>query len=195
MPNRADGTENGRTSPSIEGFTLAETLLAASIAVVILGGLMSVFTMSLRAWKEGSRDVSVQSSARLIMENIVRGPGGRFGLREAAEEDITIDQDGRGICFLVDKNTPPTVTKSDDTSVKIYFEDGTIMYDPSTDTSWDETPIVRHGMVEDVQFQMDGRAVNVQLRMAEISGTTRPSQIKLQTKVFLRKSENPDTET
>ncbi len=178
-----------------QGFTLAEMMVAVFIFMIIMAGLLSVFTMSMQAWKEGSRDLSLQSSGRLIIEKIVRGPGGRFGLREAAEEGVTVDEDGKGITFLVDRNSPPTYGKGDDTEVRIYLENERMMYDPSTEVSGDEVPLISFGRVEDVRFQIDGKAVNVDLWMRETSQTTNPSQVKFQTKVFLRKSDNPDTET
>ncbi len=189
-------SKTARRLPSpVRGFTLAEIMVAISIFAIIMAGLLSVFTMSMQAWKEGSRDLSLQSSGRLIIEKIVRGPGGRFGLREAAEDDVTVDEDGKGISFLVDRNNPPTYDKLDDTEVRIYLENDSIMYDPSTEISGDEVPLMSFGRVEDVQFQIDGKAVNVDLWMRETSATTNPSQVKFQTKVFLRKSDNPDTET
>jgi type II secretory pathway pseudopilin PulG len=190
------GSKTARRLPSsVRGFTLAETMVAICIFMIIMAGLLSVFTMSMQAWKEGSRDLSLQSSGRMIIEKIVRGPGGRFGLREAAEDDVTVDEDGKGITFFVDRNNPPTYDKLDDTEVKIYFENNSIMYDPSTQVYGDEVPLIRFGRVEDVQFQIDGKAVKIDLWMRETSDTTNPSQVKFQTEVFLRKSENPDTET
>jgi len=189
-------SKTARRLPSeVRGFTLAEIMVAISIFMVIMAGLLSVFTMSMQAWKEGSRDLSLQSSGRLIIEKIVRGPGGRFGLREAAEDYVTVDANGKGISFSVDRNDPPTYDKLDDTEVKIYLQNDSIMYDPSTDIYGDEVPLVGFGRVEDVQFQIDGKAVKVDLWMREASGTTNPSQVKFQTEVFLRKSHNPDTET
>jgi type II secretory pathway pseudopilin PulG len=190
------GTKQGsQPFPAVSGFTLTETLVAASIAMIVLAGVVSVFFMSMRAWKEGSGDVSVQSSGRLIIEKIVRGRGGRFGLREAAEGDVTVDENGKGITFLVDKNTPPTYESSDDTPVRVYFYKGSIIYDPSTQSYGDEVPIVRFGAVEDLEFKIEGAAVHINLRMRETSQITNPSQVKFQTKVFLRRSNDPDTET
>jgi prepilin-type N-terminal cleavage/methylation domain-containing protein len=177
------------------GFTLAETMVGMAIFVIVMTGLITVFTMSMLSWKEGSRDLSLQGGGRLIIEKIVRGPGGRFGLREAAEGHITIDEDGRGITFLVDKNNPPTFTKADDTEQRIYLANNKVMYDPSTEEVGDEVPLVRLGRVEDISFELDGKAINVNLWMRETSETTHPSDVKLSTKVFLRKSEDPDTET
>jgi prepilin-type N-terminal cleavage/methylation domain-containing protein len=177
------------------GFTLVEMIVAISIAVVVMGGLLSVFIMSLRAWKEGSRDLSLQSSGRLIIEKIVRGPGGRFGLREAAENDVAADEDGKGIRFSVDKNNPPTYSKLDDTELRIYLEGNRIMYDPSTGVQGDEVPIVGFGPVKDVRFTVNEKAVTVELWMSDTSGSIHPSQVKVATTVFLRKSEDPDTQT
>jgi type II secretory pathway pseudopilin PulG len=180
---------------SIGGFTLSEMMVGLAIFVMIVAGLLTVFTMSMLSWKEGSRDLSLQGSGRLIIEKIVRGPGGRFGLREAAEEDVTIDEDGKGITFRVDKNNPPTFSKVDDTEVRIYFGENRVMYDPSTGEEGDEVPLVGFGRVADLQFEPDGKAIGVVLWMTETSQTTHASSVKLGTKVFLRKSENPDTET
>ena len=195
MAQMAPLTTDARLPGAVSGWTLAEIMVAALILVIIMAGVMSVFTMFMRAWKEGSRDLSLQSSGRLIVEKIVRGPGGRFGLREAAEGHVTTDEDGRGVTFLVDKNDPPTYTKLDDTEVRIYFQDGCVMYDPETAVAGDELPVVHFGRVQDVQFQIEAKAVNIELLMRETSGTIHPSQVKFRTKVFLRKSDDPDTET
>jgi len=184
-----------RFRKAVGGFTLVEAMVGFAITVAIAGAIMSVFLMSLRSWKEGSRDLSVQSSGRLIMEKIVRGPGGRFGLREAAEGSVTVDPDGKGITFLVDKNNPPTYEESDDTQVRIYLLANSIIYDPSTAVHGDEVPIVSFGRVDNLRFEIDGKAVNIELFMREMSGTTNPSQVKFRTKAFLRKSADADTET
>ena len=178
-----------------DGFTLVETVMTVAIFAIVMGGLVSVLVMSMRSWKEGSRDLSLQSSGRLIIEKIVRGPTGRFGLREAAEDDVTADGDGKGITFYVDTNNPPTYSKLDDTEMRFYLENERIMFDPSTDVYGDEAPVVNFGRVEDVQFAVQGKAVTVDLWMRESSGIVHPSQVKFETKVFLRKSEDPDTET
>ncbi len=184
-----------RPARAVGGFTLVEMIVALSIALIVIGGLLSVFIMSLRAWKEGSTDLSLQSSGRLIIEKIVRGPGGRFGLREAGENDVAADDDGKGIRFSVDKNNPPTYSKLDDTELRIYLQGNRIMYDPSADVQGDEVPIVGFGPVKDVRFTVNGKAITVELWMSDGSGSLHPSQVKVATTVFLRKSEDPDTET
>jgi type II secretory pathway pseudopilin PulG len=177
------------------GFTLAETVFAVLIFTIAMLGLMTVFCMSMHAWKEGGVDVSLQSSGRLIIEKIVRGPAGLFGLQEAGEGDVSVDTGGRGITFLVDKNTEPTFTRLDDTEVRIYLHEDKIFYDPSAEVVGDEGPIVSFGRVEDVQFQREGNRVNIELWMREPSEDPNPSQVKLQTRVFLRKSRDPDSTT
>ncbi len=195
VPKTKCARGKGDRTRGLSGFTLGETMVGASIAVVILAGLLTVLVMSVLAWQEGSADLNLQSSGRLIIEKIIRGPGGRFGLRESAEGAITIDQEGKRITFLVDKNNPPTYTRSDDTQSRVYFQANQIMYDPSTAAVGDESPIVSFGRVEDVRFQLSGKVVLVDLWMTETSGKAHPSHVRFQTKAFLRKSEDPDSET
>jgi type II secretory pathway pseudopilin PulG len=199
MSAKINNTERSEMQPragrSLRAFTLVETLVAVLIFTIIAAGLMAVFSMSLHAWKEGGMDISLQSSGRLIIEKIVRGPAGLFGLREAGEGDVTVDTDGRGITFLVDQNTDPTFSRLDDTEVRIYFQEDKIIYDPSSEFVGDELPIVSFGKVEDVLFEVSGSTVNVELWMRDTSGDVHPSKVKLQTKVFLRKSRDPDRVT
>jgi type II secretory pathway pseudopilin PulG len=180
---------------SVEGFTLAETMVGILIFMIVIGGLLSVFTMSMLAWKEGSRDVTLQSSGRLIIEKIIRGPGSRFGLREATEGEVTIDPDGKGIAFSVDKNNPPTYSRNDDTETRIYLQNNEIIYDPSTSIEGNEMPVVSFGRVEDLRFELNGKTVNIDLWMTETSQTTHSSHVRFRGTAFLRKSEDPDTET
>ncbi len=178
-----------------DGFTLGETMVALLIFVIIIAGLMTVFTMSMLAWKEGTRDLALQSSGRLILEKIIRGPGGRFGLAESADGDVTVETGGKGIRFRVDRNNPPTYYGGDDVESRVYFQDNQMMYDPSTSISGNEVPLVSFGRVEDVQFQLSGKAVSIDLSMTETSQTTHSSHVRFRTKAFLRKSEDPDTQT
>ncbi len=189
-------TEPGaRQYRSAGGFTLGETMVGLFIFMIIMAGLLTVFTMSMLAWKEGSRDINLQSAGRLIIEKLMRGPGGRFGLRESAEDDVTVDNDGKGITFSVDKNDPPTFSKDDDTEARFYFQSERMMYDPSTGIVGDEVPVLARGRVEDVQFQQNGKALTINLWLTETSQTTHPSHVQFQTKVFLRRSGDPDSET
>jgi hypothetical protein len=95
----------------------------------------------------------------------------------------------------VDRNNPPTYDGGDDVQSRVYFQGNQMMYDPSTSISGNEVPLVSFGRVEDVQFQLSGKAVSIDLSMTETSQTTHSSHVRFRTKVFLRKSEDPDTQT
>ena len=92
------------------GFTLAEVLVASSISVLVAASLLTVFMMGRRTWSEASAQVTLQSNARLILNQIARGSRGMFGLREANYSSITVEEDGRSIRFWVDKNETTTPT-------------------------------------------------------------------------------------
>jgi len=183
------------TNRMVAAFTLSETMVGIFVSTLALAALMTIFSMSLHAWNDGSVDLSLQSGGRLIMEKIVRGPSGLFGLREAGEGDVTVDDNSKGITFLVDKNTQPTFSRHDDTQLRIFYQDGRVMYDPSSEFVGDEVPLVSFGQVEDIRFEVNGNQVKVELWMGDTPSQGPASRVKLQTKVYLRKSRDPDRAT
>jgi type II secretory pathway pseudopilin PulG len=187
-----DHGRRGSRDRAASAFTLAEMMVAIFVSTLALAALMTLFAMSLHAWNDGSVDLSLQSSGRLIMEKIVRGPSGLFGLREAGEEDVTVDANGKGITFLVDKNTEPTFTREDDTQLRIFYLDGRVMYDPSSEFVGDEVPLASFGRVEDICFEVNGNEVKIELWMGETASQGPAARVKLQTKVYLRKARDPD---
>ena len=66
-----------------EGFTLVEILIAITIMGLVVGGAISIYLMSITAWKEGSVQIALQREGSLAMEKMVRGLYGRNGIREA----------------------------------------------------------------------------------------------------------------
>ena len=194
-PRRQSEARERAGNRATDGFTLSETMVGIFVSTLALAALMTIFSMSLHAWNDGSVDLSLQSGGRLIMEKIVRGPSGLFGLREAGEGDVTVDVSGKGITFLVDKNTQPTFSRHDDTQLRIFYQDGRVMYDPSSEFVGDEVPLVSFGQIEDIRFEVNGNQVKIELWMGDTPSQGPASRVKLQTKVYLRKSRDPDRAT
>ncbi len=171
-----------------DGFTLSEILIASAIAVIILAGLIAIYIMSLQTWSEGSSDAYLERNGNLIMEQLIRGRRGRYGLREATTGSIVIDADGNGITFGVDKNNTPTATTWDDTTCRFYLSNNRVMYDPDTSVPGDEEAVNTKGNVENITFRRENNYIKIQLTMKEqISFSQRILTLDLNTYVFMRR--------
>lgn len=67
-----------------EGLTLMELLIAIIIMMLVVGGTLVVYLMSMTAWKEGTVQMGLQREANIAMEKMVRGVDGKNGIREAS---------------------------------------------------------------------------------------------------------------
>jgi prepilin-type N-terminal cleavage/methylation domain-containing protein len=170
------------------GFTLAEVLVASSISLLVAASLLTVFAMGRRTWSEASAQVTLQSNARMILNQIARGSRGVFGLREANYSSISIEDEGRSIRFWIDKNEPPTYETTDDTSCRFYLQNERIWYDPDTNVHHDEYPVVSNGRVDDIVFTKDSACITIDLAMRDYGSTRTDAYAKFQTTVFLRKA-------
>jgi len=170
------------------GFTLAELLIASSIAVLVSISILSVFAMTNRTWREASANVVLQSNGRLILNQIAAGSHGRFGLREANYGTIAVEDQGRAVRFVVDKNDDPTYSENDDVTCRYYFNNNRIWYDPDTNNDGDENPLVPNGKVENILFTMNSSCINVELTMKDYGSTRADAYVKLNTAIFLRKA-------
>jgi len=172
------------------GFTLIEMLIASGISLIALGGVITLFLTALETWTVGAAEIRLERNGRLLLEKIVRGPNGQAGLREAAASSVTIDADQAGISFLVDKNSEPTSTIADDTTVRIYLDQSNqrVVYDPDTSLSGNAFNLNRDAVVDSVIFAQSGNMVSIDLQLTDTVGTTQQTmQTSFQTSVFLRK--------
>lgn len=170
------------------GFTLAELLIASSISVLVAISILAVFAMTNRTWREASANVVLQSNGRLILSQIASGSHGRFGLREANNSTISIENEGRSVKFAVDKNDTPTYIEDDDTNCMYYFSNNRVWYDPDTENTGDEYPLVPNGRVENISFSKNSSCINVDLTMKDYGSTRADAYVKLNTSIFLRKA-------
>ena len=76
-----------------KGLTIIEVLLGVVIMVLILGGTLAIFSISITAFEEGSAEINLQRNASIAMEKMVRGvvrvSGRDPGIREAVSVSIS----------------------------------------------------------------------------------------------------------
>lgn len=132
------------------GFTLIEILIAITIMGLVVGGAISIYLMSITAWREGSVQIALQREGSLAMEKMVRGidPYGRKGIREAQQISLpATGSSGTRIDFVDADNPNPTRS--------FYFSPGSDG-DPSTvadnqlryiDENGNDTPIIENNVL------------------------------------------------
>ncbi len=173
------------------GFTLVEVMVASLISMIILGGVVVLFLTSLDTWTVGGADIRLERCAGLMIEKVIRGVGGKYGLREADQTSIVVDLGGTRITFSVDKNDPPTYSISDDTTVSIYYDgvNRRVIYDPDTSVSGDQFEISRGAVVENVTFTHNGDMVDITVLLSDtVTTASKTVEMEFQTSVYLRKS-------
>lgn len=172
-----------------DGFTLPEMLIAIITSVMLVGGVWLAYLMSMRSWVEGSRNVGLERSAGLILEKIVRGTNGRFGLREADIGEVQLSESGDSVTFLVDKNDPPTHWNWDDVTSRFYQSENQALYDPDTSISGDEIVLNKFGDVEQLTFSLSGDVLTAGIVLSAKAPRTTARRLvaRMQTDVFFRK--------
>ncbi len=114
---------NRRPLRSAFGFTLPEVVIALGIFLLLSAAVVSVYLMSLRSWREGSAQVSLQRKLAAAMQRMVQGERGRsesrqHGLREA--NSVTI----------IDPQTIEFTSGVDGVTRRVYLHGNELTYDP-----------------------------------------------------------------
>jgi prepilin-type N-terminal cleavage/methylation domain-containing protein len=81
-----------RRRPRQSGFTIVEVLVALSIFLLILMGIMQVFEPSNLAYQSSQRKLDVQQNGRVAMDTIVRQLRMAGYFPENVDNDVTNDQ-------------------------------------------------------------------------------------------------------
>ncbi len=113
---------------SARGFTLPEVVIALGVFLLLSAAVVSVYLMSLRSWREGSAQVSLQRKLAAAMQRIVQGERGRsegrqHGLREASS--VTI----------VDAQTVEFTSGIDGVTRRVYLHGNELVYDPDASSN------------------------------------------------------------
>lgn len=82
----------GHRRPLPRGFTIVEVLVALSIFLLILMGIMQVFEPSNQAYQSSQRKLNVQQNGRVAMDTIVRQLRMAGYFPENVDNNITNDQ-------------------------------------------------------------------------------------------------------
>lgn len=143
-----------RSLRSSRGFVLMEILIASAIFVIVSGTVINVYLISLRMWREGSEQVTLQRQLAAAMQRIVEGERGgaenrHHGLREA-----------RGIS-VIDPHTIEFTSDVDGATRRFYLNGNELIYSPNVegaeekavyDPSASEEPWDTSNHRTDVQF-------------------------------------------
>lgn len=171
------------------GFTIAEMMVSMIAAVMLIGGVWLIYLMSMRSWAEGSRNAGLERSAGIVIEKIVRGANGRFGIREADIGTVQVSVSGDSVTFMVDRNDPPTAWNSDDVTSRYYKLGTMVMYDPDTSVAGDELVLNRFGDVEELLFSLSGEVLTAKVVLTADAPRTTSRRLvtRMKTDIFLRK--------
>ena len=164
------------------GFTLMEMLVASMLGVLVLAAVMTLQMMSTRTFAEGTTDARLERLGNMILERIVRGPSGQYGLREARFDTLQVYESAWPcISYMVDRNDPPTFDTSDDTECSIYVDyEGRIIYDPDTSVDNDEVALNNQPVVHEMNVTKQPGRVDIELVLQE---TVQPFASVMQVRV------------
>ncbi len=107
------------------GFTLTEVMVGASLAVLILGGAISIYVAVMRSWREIECRSQAARAANSILSQMVYGVGKNYGLRAASEFSVTTNRHGWRLSYL--SGDLPAVSNAFVYSAN----DGTIDFEPA----------------------------------------------------------------
>jgi len=155
--------------------TIVEVLVASAIIIVVIAGSLAFYLIARSAWVDCSKRVPLQRKASLAMEKMVRGIGGRNGIREA----------DAGSVIVTDSDTRIEYTSGIDAKERsFYLSDSKIIYDPDTTIAGDEIDMIA-GKVNSLTFTISGDIVTINLGMQD-AVRDKSISVDLQTEVRCR---------
>lgn len=163
------------------GFTLVEVMVATGIFLFAVSITFSVMLTSLRMDRNTQSEAILHQQGAKILNRIVMGEQGKFGLLKASLSSISISPDQTGISFSADTNSTFTVSTADDVAMSFSYsdadgdpatyEDNTVVFDPDTAVAGNELTVGTN--VAGIQFSQAGGVITVVLRLAEtVNGQT-----------------------
>jgi len=147
------------------GFTLVEVMVASLLGVFVVAAVFTIQMMSTRIFAEGTTDARLERLGNMILERIVRGPSGQYGLREARFDTLQVyESEWPYISYMVDR---------------IDYE-GRIIYDPDTGVDNDEVALSSRPVVHEMNVTKQLDHVEIELVLQE---TVQPFESAMQVRV------------
>lgn len=147
------------------GMTLVEIMVAMLLGMLVLAAIVSIQMMSTRTFAEGTTDAMLDRTGNMILERIVRGPAGQYGLREARFSTVTASGGATPVLtYMVDRNDPPTSSTTDDTECAVYLTPGgLIVSDPNTGLAGDEINLNSEAIIHELNMTKHNDYVEIEL--------------------------------
>jgi hypothetical protein len=123
-----------REAKNRRGFTLAEVLFASTISMLLVGGILSMFIVFSRLFRDGSEQLCLLSEARYGIERLSAGI--------SAAEVLTVQPDGNKIAMTIPATTLRSAVNSTHTTIHV---EGTSTLPPSGVVHIDEETIAYEG--------------------------------------------------
>ncbi len=164
-----------------DGITLVEVLIASAIMVVILGGGLTVYLMSETTWQESTVQARLQRSASIVMQKMIKGVEGVYGLRDS--KAITTPS-----YPLPASSDTVEFTGIGNISRSFYLEENAprdeVFYDPNTSVSGDAYSIAAD--ISSLTFErLTMERIRISLTMSQAVGD-KDMSISLNTDVTIR---------
>jgi len=150
---------------SKSGLTLVEVMVGMLLGMLVLAAIITVQMMSARTFAVGTADAMLERTGNLVLDRIVRGPAGQYGLREARFDTVSVSGGATPVLsFMVDRNDPPTFDTSDDTACAVYLNpEGIIMFDPDTSVDADEIELNKETIIGEMNLTKTNSCVEIEL--------------------------------
>lgn len=156
---------------SKRGFTIIELMIASTIMLLALGGVMTVYIVSNTFIQAGVAEVSIQKDAQVIGEKIIRW------IRAGADADILNSGNAIQIETLISINPSQYVTSA------ISYNDDEIYYDSDISDGVHSSPIVDgvYRLTGKNIFSKAGSIINVNFGIGSdyLHGRIQPVEVSL----------------
>jgi type II secretory pathway pseudopilin PulG len=151
------------------GFMLIELLILMAIMGLIVACAWGVYFMSMNAWEIGGGQLVIQQEARIAMDQIIRGPAGRHGIREGVSGSLNLIS-SEHLEVGVDMNDPPTPFPLDDTTIGVWSNGTQLIFDPDTNVPNNEVVLTEHlsTTAQGLTITVNGRTVTIVLNMHHV---------------------------
>lgn len=116
----------------VSGFTLAEVLIASSISLLVLLGVVTLLVSTLSSWHGVNLRMDADTEANLALSRLVYGVGGRLGLRSARAQDVLLTNADDG-SWTLDYITGSAVPQTN--SFSYLADDERLVFNPGERTA------------------------------------------------------------